>query len=40
MRRYLQSWVEEAPPIPGIKHKFVCFYDPDGSVLELMEFFK
>lgn len=31
---------EEAPPIPGIKHKFVCFHDPDGSVIELMEFFR
>ncbi len=30
----------EAPPLPGIKHKFVCFYDPDGAVVELMEFFR
>ena len=32
-----------APVMPGLaggKQKFVCFHDPDGSVLELMEFYR
>jgi catechol 2,3-dioxygenase-like lactoylglutathione lyase family enzyme len=28
------------PALNGANHKFVCFLDPDGSVIELMEFFK
>ena len=29
-----------APALNGINHKFVCFLDPDGTVVEAMEFFK
>ena len=29
-----------SPALAGGRQKFVCFYDPDGTVLELMEFFK
>ena len=29
-----------SPGLNGANHKFVCFYDPDGTVIELMEFFK
>ncbi len=28
-----------SPGLAGGKQTFVCFYDPDGAVLELMEFF-
>ena len=29
-----------SPGLAGGRQQFVCFYDPDGTVLELMEFFK
>jgi hypothetical protein len=28
-----------SPGLAGGRQTFVCFYDPDGAVLELMEFF-
>ncbi len=28
------------PGLNGANHQFVCFLDPDGTVIELMEFFK
>ena len=33
----------DEPVMPGLaggKQKFCCFYDPDGTVLELMEFYR